>query len=75
MEKTFKIEIKVNKCNEIFKKDMNKGVLGYLELTYNLSEKDYENPRFKLSLIKEGKTFLNKLVNIKIKEVLNNENK
>lgn len=69
MKKTFKIEIKVNKCNEIFNKDMNKGVLGYLELTYNLSEKEYKNPLFKLSLIEEGKTFLNTLVNIKIREV------
>ena len=69
MKKTFKIEIKADKCEEIFADGLNKGILGYIELTYNLPEKDFESPMFEASLIEKAEEFRDECVKIQMREI------
>ena len=69
MKKTFKVSIKIKKCDIEFKENMGKGIIGYTDITYDLDEKEYEKPIFIVGLINEGEVLLKELIDIKIEEI------
>lgn len=68
MKKTFKIEVNIKKCDIVFKEKLGKGVIGSVELTYDLDQQEYERPGFALTLMDEAREFRNSLVEYQITE-------
>jgi hypothetical protein len=68
MKKTFKIEIKIKKCDTIFKEGLDKGVIGSLELTYDLDRQEYERPGFALNLMNEARELRDDIVEYQVTE-------
>ena len=69
MKKTFKITVKIKKCDIEFKKGMGKGVIGTEELEYSLEEKQYDRPGFVMSLMEKADTLRNDLIEYTIEEI------
>lgn len=69
MKKTFKIEIKADNCEIVFAEGLDKGVLGYVELSYDLPEKEYKSSLFAAHLLEKAEEYRDELVNIEMKEI------
>lgn len=47
---------------------MDPGVLGFRELTYDLTEEDYKSPRFASALVTERDEILKDLLTVEVQE-------
>jgi hypothetical protein len=46
MLKKYLVQLKIKNCDLIFKKGLDKGIIGELELEYDIEEKEYKKPLF-----------------------------
>ena len=70
MKKTFKLSVVV-KGDEapIFMDGENKGVIGTMEVTYDLTEEMYKSPLFANALLQKQSEMVEEFVNVTIEEV------
>jgi len=69
MKKTFKIRLRVRNCDKIFKEGLEPGVLGQVELEYNLEPEEYERPLFLQHLLGERDKLISDIVISEVQEV------
>ncbi len=69
MLKKYLVQVKVRNCELVFKKGLDKGVLGEIELEYNLDEKDYKKPLFIKSLYGEAEAIKEEIIQYIFKEI------
>jgi hypothetical protein len=69
MKKTFRIKVIVRNSHEIFKDGLEPGVLGYVDLDYDLSEEEYSRPMFAKGLMDQVDHILNELVYTELEEI------
>lgn len=62
MKKTFRIKLMIKDCDIKFTEELGPGVLGIHEVTYDLSEKDYESPLFTKELLEQQDALVNDIV-------------
>ena len=69
MKKTFKIRLRVRNCDEIFKEGLEPGVLGQVDLEYDLEPKEYERPTFIQHLLDKRDKLISDIVVTEVQEV------
>lgn len=68
MLKKYLVQVKVKNCELVFKKGLDKGVLGEIELEYNLDEKEYKKPLFTKSLYDQAEAIRKEVIEYEFKE-------
>jgi hypothetical protein len=69
MKKLFRVEVKVDKCEDIFREGLGPGVLGFIDIAFDLPKEDYKSPSFASFMKEQGDELINKLIVCDIKEV------
>lgn len=68
MKKTFQVTIRIKGCDTVFNKELGTGVIGKVDLIYDIKEKDLEDPRFLHDIERKAETFMKSMMVIDIKE-------
>lgn len=67
--KKFRLSIKIDKCDAIFKEGMGAGEIAIQELEYNLSDKEYKSNMFAKSLLDQMERLKDTIIKCSIEEV------
>lgn len=68
MKKSFRIKLKVQKCDIIFSEGIEPGVLGFKDVDYDLTEEEYKHPLFIKSLLDEREALLEEIIEFEVEE-------
>ena len=69
MKKTFRISIKVKNCDIVFKEGLEPGSLGFVDMTYDLDEKEFKRPLFLVTLSNEADALKDELIEYNFEEI------
>ena len=68
MKKTIKLHVKIKNCKTIFKEGLGEGVIAMKELVFDLPEEEYKKPMFAMSMMRQGDSFVDELMEIQYEE-------
>ena len=69
MLKKYLVQVKIKNCGLVFKKGLDKGVLGEIELEFDLDEKDYKKPLFIKTLYSQANELGKELMEFTFEEI------
>lgn len=69
MKRTFRIKIRINNCDIIFKEELGPGVLGSEDIIVDLSEEEFSSPRLAAYLLDRREVLLNEIVYSELEEI------